>query len=359
MSDPVDVVRDARSLPLNNIDPDVTVPPGVKAAVERAAALHELAYPKNPPIVTDTVTPPADPPAPAAVAPPAPPAPPVAPTKAGVAPNEENLSAEDWKHKFLSMQGRYSSSQKQVGSLQDQLSAMGDELMRSQHVLRQIKPGQQAPRPAPLLTDEDRANYGPELIDVIQRAATAVVAPEVEALKQRNAKLERNLQQNSLVRVYEVLDTEVPNWRAINEDDRFHAWLALPDIYSGGVRSQLLKASFNAANAARVVAFFKGFLAEEVATGNRESLQPQPGLTPTPPVPPRDAARKLEDLATPGRAQPAPGNSQVPAAKPTYTRAQVAAFYDQVRAGAYNGREKEKAVDEAELFAAQKEGRIR
>jgi hypothetical protein len=53
----------------------------------------------------------------------------------------------------------------------------------------------------------------------------------------------------------------VPNWRQINDDPRFHQWLLMPDTYSGVIRDHLLKDAAHAANASRVISFFKGFLA--------------------------------------------------------------------------------------------------
>ena len=117
----------------------------------------------------------------------------------------------------------------------------------------------------------------------------------------------------------------------------------------------MLNTAFRAADAPRVIAFFKGFLNEEVATGQQPA--PQPPASPQT----RTAAVPLDTLAAPGRAKPATGadSTSAPADKPIITRAQIAAFYDQVRRGAYAGRDADKARDEAIIFAAQREGRTR
>ena len=44
--------------------------------------------------------------------------------------------------------------------------------------------------------------------------------------------------------------------------------------------------------------------------------------------------------------------------KPTYTREQIGQLYEQHRKGAYAGREQEWARQEADIFAAQREGRV-
>ena len=44
--------------------------------------------------------------------------------------------------------------------------------------------------------------------------------------------------------------------------------------------------------------------------------------------------------------------------KPSYTTADIAAFYDDIRKGKFKGREDERAKIERDIFAAQAEGRI-
>jgi len=118
----------------------------------------------------------------------------------------------------------------------------------------------------------------------------------------------------------------------------------------------MLNTAFKAADAPRVVAFFRGFLAEEAATGHA----PAPANVQPPPAP-RTPAVDLAALAAPGRAQPATGNQLpgTPPAKPVYTHAQIAAFYDAVRRGHYEGRNDERQALEADLIAAGREGRVR
>jgi hypothetical protein len=257
------------------------------------------------------------------------------------------------------MKGRFDQSQRTVGSLQQQLSELGDELIRTQQLITQPRQQQQPntpPQPVRVLTDEDRANYGPELLDVIQRAAREAIEPEINQVRQQNRNIAQRVATQTQQGVYQTLSAEIPNWNEINNSPRFKAWCRLPDLYSGVVRGKLLMDAFQAANAPRVVAFFRGFLAEEVATGQ----QPDPsGQQQQEPAPARQPAIPLETLAAPGRAKPATGNTPAPADKPIYTRAQVAGFYDDVRKGVYAGRDEDKKRDEALIFAAQREGRIR
>ncbi len=254
------------------------------------------------------------------------------------------------------MKGRYDAAQRTIGSMQEQMSQLGDELVRTQALLRGQAPEQQ-PRQnnARLITPEDEQAYGPELIDLARRAAAEQLGPEIEQLRHENQSLQKRVTSTAQKEVRQTLDQIVPNWRAVNKSPEFKQWLSLRNVYTGEVRQQMLNAADAAADAPKVAAFFKDFLREGIATGQ---VTPAPQLE-QPPAP-RIAAVPLETLAAPGRARPASGESPAsPADKPIFTRLQVQSFYANVRRGAYAGREAEKANHEAQIFAAQNEGRIR
>jgi hypothetical protein len=354
--------------PLPPVDPDVKLPPAIAAQGARADAIHKQAYqtpdpapqPQPDPAPQPAPAPAPVPPAPQPVPPPAQPQPPQPPQPVqppAPEPGDENVTAEQWRHRFLSMQGRYNQAAQTVGSMQEQMSELGDELMRTQALVRrEPQPQQPQPQPQALVTDEEIKTYGPELIDVIQRAARAAVNPDLQNLHNGVTQVSQRVQQVSAGGLYAVLDQQVPEWRSINVSPRFKAWCGLRDVYSGVVRGSLLNGAFKAADAPRVVQFFKGFLAEEQATGQLPDPSYQP---PAPPVP-RVAAIPLESLTAPGRAHPAGGNdAQLPVEKPIFTRNQIAEFYRHVREGRYAGRDADKNATEQAIFAAQREGRVR
>jgi hypothetical protein len=146
------------------------------------------------------------------------------------------------------------------------------------------------------------------------------------------------------------LDAQVPNWRELNSNSEFLSWLNLPDAYSGAIRKELLTAAYNRSDANRVAAFFKGFISDEAATNPASYSQPDH-------VAPRSNKVSLETLAAPGRAKTAAASA--PAEKPIFTRAHITEFYSDVRRGKYAGKEAEKDRIEKDIFAAQREGRIR
>jgi hypothetical protein len=252
------------------------------------------------------------------------------------------------------MKGRFEQSQRNNGALQEQLSEMGNELMRLQQFVGQQ--GQQSlPQTPSGLTPEDEAAYGPEMIDLIKRATQQAIAP----LQQENAELRQRVVRQDKNSVMQALEGAVPSWRQINSSPQFKRWLSLPDLYSGNIRQKLLMDAYQAADAPRVVSFFRGFLRDEAVTGNAQVSTP-PAQQPVPQAPTREAAVPLTTIASPGRARPvSEAQSQTPADKPVFTRTDVKRFYDDVRSGKWAGRDAEKAAFEQALFAAQREGRVR
>ena len=358
------------------VDPNVRVPDYVKRAAEQAEAAHKAAY--QPEAMPQDINPPASqaqeqtPPAPQAQeqTPPAPqaqeqtpPAPQAQEQFQPMKPGDENVTAEEWRHRFLSMQGRFSAASRTIGSMEQQMQELGQELVRTQNMVSTMQTQQPAPQPSPqpnhgnLITDEDRANYGDELIDLARRAALSSVSPQLAHLEEENKRLTNQVKTTSKRELFMSMDRAVPNWREINKSVQFKSWLRLPNIYTGQLKGQMLQAAVDGAEAPKVIQLFKDFLTEAHATGQMvpaQQIEQQP-----PSAVPRTPAVNLETLAAPGRARPASGDTQVPVDKPTYTRAQITKFYEDSRKGMYAGRQAEYDAIQNDLTAAQREGRIR
>lgn len=357
------------------VDPNVVIPKHIRDAAAAAEAIHKQAYaepqpeaaqqpaadttPQPEPAPQPEVTPQSEPAAQPAAQPPV----------------TGGDNSDTWKHKFLSMQGRWQASQRQLGEVTEINAQLAGELRATQELVEQNRSGtrttqshQVAQTGQPhekLITPQDVDTYGNELIDVVQRAAREAVQPELDALKGENAELKKRVITTGQRDVQTALSRDVPSWVAINRSPEFAQWLSLRNIYTGQVRRQLLNDAYAAANAAVVVQVFKDFLTEVKATGGTppasQNQQPQPQPAPAP----RQPALAMEALAAPGRARPAPGQSDVPAEKPIYTRAQISNFYRDVRRARqgqpspYIGNEAEIARIEADIMAAQNEGRVR
>jgi hypothetical protein len=171
------------------------------------------------------------------------------------------------------------------------------------------------------LTEDDVANFGPEMLDLAQRAGLHAVAPHLHNLEQQNAELRHHLARETKRNLDQALERAVPNWREVNNDPRFIEWLDNPDPLSGRTRQQLLNEATARGDARRIIAFLKGFLAE--AAGHH---------------------------GQPSQAAAGAGG------KPIYTRAQIRDLAAKRRKGAYT--DAQWAALEAEIVAAGREGRI-
>lgn len=277
-------------------------------------------------------------------------------------PADDNLPAAEWRNRYLSMKGRYDKAMQTIGSMEQQMAELGQELVRTQQMLAQSAP-QTAQNHVTsqinhnnLITEEDRANYGDELIDLARRAASSVVGPELEQLRAENQRLTSQVKKGTRRDLFVSLDQQLPTWRQINNDVRFKTWLRLPNVYTGQVRKAMLDAAVDGADAPKVLQFFKDFLTEANATGQMAPAQQTEQQTHVAPRPPAVA---LETLAAPGKARPASGDNQAPSEKPIYSRADITKFYADSRKGLYAGREAEYNATQADLTRAQVEGRIR
>lgn len=330
------------------VDPNAFIPPAVRAAAKAADELHKTTYKKP------------EEPAPAPTPEPAPapePAPPPTPATdpAPVTPSGNNEPI-DWERRYKSMEGRYKRAETDIRLMSDQIASM-QSLMSTM----QASPAEPTPpelQARSLLTPEEVSEYGESFLGVVAKKAKEELTPEVSKLQKEIERLNKRFEgqqtataATARAQLEATLDTQVPNWRDVNVAPEFHSWLALPDMFSGAIRHQLLTAAYEQNNTPRVLAFFKGFLSEEAA------------MAPRPDPDPADVASgkiPLETFAAPGRAKTAAAPSGgAPAEKPSFTRAAIAKFYADSAAGKYRGREAEKNRIEAQIFEAEREGRIR
>jgi hypothetical protein len=250
------------------------------------------------------------------------------------------------------MEGRYKRAENDILGMSGQIASM-QSLIAS---MQQVTPATPAElRPQSLLTPEEVSEYGSEFLGVVARRAKEELNPEVNALRGQLSRLEQqfkgNAEQNATKARFEMeatLDRALPVWRDVNMMPEFKAWLALPDMYSGAIKHDLLRAAYAQANSPRVLSFFKGFLDQEAAYVP-QGQEPQSA---------QNGKLSLEAFAAPGRAKTS-ATTNVPVEKPIITRAQITQFYADSASGKYRGREAEKNQLETMIFEAEREGRIR
>ena len=338
------------------VDPNVRIPDAIKATAARADAAYRAAYNLEPeetngvqeesqeesnlPAETQTASEPE------------------AKTKKPSEEFTESPSSKEedqsWEHRYKSMKGRYDRAESQLRSMSDQITSLQNVIATMQvSASPQSKSEMSAER---FLTAEEENDYGAEFLTVVGKKAKEELLPIVKGYESKIADLEERLknvggyvQQDARSRMESMLDDRTPSWRDINFDPNFISWLKLPDPYSGVIRHEMLKAAYERNDAPRVAAFFNGFLAEEAAM---DPAREETGRTSAPAKP------SLQNFAAPGRAKTAAA-SGAPAEKPIFTRAQIAKFYAESASGKFRGKEAEKDRLEAQIFEAEREGRIR
>jgi hypothetical protein len=338
------------------IDPNVKIPDAIKATAARADAAFKAAYnPEDADGVQKT-----DEEAPAASAETENPPQDEGKTKKSAEENTEQPPVkgeedQSWEHRYKSMKGRYDRAEAQLRQMSDQITSL-QNVIATMQVTAPVGQSNSEMAAERLITAEEENDYGSEFLTVVGKKAKEELLPIVKGYEAKIAELEERLknvggyvQQDARARMETMLDDRVPTWRDINFDPNFISWLKLPDPYSGVIRHEMLKAAYERNDAPRVAAFFNGFLAEEAAT---DPAREETGRTEAPAKP------SLERFAAPGRAKTAAA-SGAPAEKPIFTRAQIAKFYAESAAGKFRGKEAEKDRIEAQIFEAEREGRIR
>lgn len=291
----------------------------------------------------------------AAAQPPAPPAPPandepalVQPPAPPAEPHEDDPS---WMHKYKTLQGKYN---REMPELQQQV---GEQSRQIEMLMGQLRELTNVPRPTDdfssagtevQIADEERNEYGDELLDLIGRRALQVLLPEVRRIEAMIDEVRRgvvgvhhDVQVSVHDRFLQELDKRHPSWRTINNDENFMRWLADVEPMSGRPRQELLGAAVNDHNVERALVFFRGFEAEK---GVQPQPSPQPGAQPP--------ETGLEAFAAPGRGRPGPAPSPANDLPKVWARSQITAFYRDVNMGLYRGREAEAQQIEQSIMRA-------
>jgi len=173
------------------------------------------------------------------------------------------------------------------------------------------------------LTQRDLDDYGYDVLDLAQRAAMHATAPELQRIDAQNAELRRQIAEDRRRELYRTLDAQLPSWRDIDNDPRWRQWLLFSDPLNGRPRQALLQDAIDKNDPARVLSFFRGYLAETPAAGRASQWTP-----------------------------PAPSGKRM------YSRADITNAHRAYMKGTYRGREAEYEALQADIVSATTEGRI-
>jgi hypothetical protein len=252
--------------------------------------------------------------------------------------------SEDFEQKYRVIQGKYNA---EIPALQTQVETLTDQVKKFMEN-KQAEPAK-TPENFNEAVKAMEDQYGPEFTEMVNNAAGARAAEIAngivdERLKDINHRVDTVAEtqvQTASEKFYGNLNTGLSNWKTINSDPTFLAWLSKPiDAELGGeTYMDKLKAAYNSLNDAMVLTIFNRHL----------KLNPQAA---------QDNTSKLEELIVPENQGGGEDLTNLNKEKKTYTQAEVSQFYTDSAAGKYKDRPEEKAQMEADIFAAQSEGRI-
>ena len=240
---------------------------------------------------------------------------------------------DKWEARFKTLSGKYNAEvprlhaaikerDAKLNSLTEEVEALKVKLTTPQEKL--VKP-------------EEVNEFGEPLVDLIRRAAREEVQVkdgEIAELRRKLEQLSGTATANVEVSFYDRLGMAVPDWRVINDDPEFHAWLGEVDDLTGMQRQDILSQAEEKRDADRVARFFSAFkkVQQDKSAASSTSLESQvaPEATRTP---------------------------EAPKGKKLWTRGEIAAFYAADRRGEYT--EEQAAAIDAEIQAAIREQRVR
>ena len=275
--------------------------------------------------------------------------------------DDERVPEETVLQKYKTLQGMYNA---EVPRLHQQNRELNQRVQQMEQLLASLNTQKEAPaKAAPVaeryISDNDVAEYG-ESIDVMRKVSREELNPVASRLASIEEALQ-SLQSNVVPQIQAVskrqaasaeqqfwadLTSAVSDWREINDNQEFQSWLLEVDPLTGITRQTYLEEAQRQLDARRVANFFSTWMN---STG-RASVAQSEGRASAP-------KSELEKQVTPGRSR----NTGTPAANKgkVWSPQDITKFFDDVRAGRYAGREAERDRLERDIFAAQRENRIR
>lgn len=192
---------------------------------------------------------------------------------------ESRKDNEDWEHKYKVLKGKYDA---EIPELSSRLVTLGSTLEQQASMIEDLQRRAQQPAtaqaptetPAPKVDVIDEAEfegYGESIVKLVRQlnalarqkepAATTSggFTPEME---QRIQRMEQRVISNAETEYFTGLDQSVPEWRALNKDPRFLAWLQILDPITEIRRIDAIKRGAQNLNVRQVSAIFNAYKKE-------------------------------------------------------------------------------------------------
>jgi len=323
------------------------LPKAVQRAVEEADELvsqisgdkteGEQVPPGEPPTETDTQN----------EVPPDPP--PAEPPKQTVSQEPPAVPESKWENKYHTLKGMYDAEVPRLHADVREMKAQIQQLLAEKAEAEAKLAAKPEPQKS-LITEQDKEAFGPDLIDLIERATESKVATfrereatlvnEIKQLKSQLGNVSERQVVSDKDRFLMGLSQQVPTWEQLNTDPGFLEWLQQVDPVYGLPRQAALTNAYEALDVSRVSAIFKTFIdltaPKQTPTDSRQQLQ-------------RQVAPTRSRASTPPAADVQ--NSKI------YTQGEIEQFYNEWRRGYIDNDEAVRM--EKEIIAAISQGRVR
>lgn len=258
------------------------------------------------------------------------------------------VSDETWEKKYYVLQGKFDAEVPRLYSQVREMQAQVQQLLADKAAL-EAKKVEEPQKIESLITEQDREAFGPDLIDLIERATDAKVAnlrakeaelmSEIKELKGQLGNVTERQVMSDKDRFLMGLGQQVPDWETLNVDQGFLGWLQQVDPVYGVPRQAALSTAYEALDVIRVANIFKAY---------KQTLPQVPAQSKAK----QELQRQVAPTRTRSTTTPADGvNDKI------FTNQDIEQFYSDWRRGFYD--EQEAAEMEKQIHAAVAEGRIR
>lgn len=263
-------------------------------------------------------------------------------------PEPQNVPDSKWEAKYHTLKGMYDAEvprlHSQVRELNSQVQTLIGEVERAK-----VQTPVTEETVKSLITDQDKEAFGPDLIDLIERAAESKVSTlrtresdlvrEISNLKSQLGDVSERQTVSDKDRFLSGLSKMVPEWEALNTDQGFLEWLAVEDPVYGLPRQVALTNAYERLDLDRVASVFN--------TYKQLVGAPKPKHKPN-----QELQRQIAPARSRSAAPPADSQDQR-----IFTQGDIGQFYEDCRRGLFT--DEEAASFEKVIHAAVAEGRVR
>lgn len=254
-----------------------------------------------------------------------------------------------WENKYHTLKGMYDAEVPRLHADLREMKAQLQQLMADKAAMEAKLEETPVPQSS-LITEQDKEAFGPDLIDLIERATESKLTEsrkrerelinEIKELKSQLGNVSERQVMSDKDRFLMGLSSRVPDWEQYNTDPGFLEWLQQVDPVYGMPRQYGLNSAYEAFDVNRVAAIF------ETYKGLVTPKQAQP-------APKQELQRQVAPTRSRSSTPPAADSQN----QRFFNQQEIEQFYDEWRRGYID--QDEAVRMEKEIHAAIAQGRVR